>query len=346
MRLVRNDAADFRSLWEALWRADDWRHPLHQPRNRDYYLEYFRASRFSDASVVVANGTLPVAGLVMAVRHGEDGAVDLAAHGQPLHLLEVSSSPPAARRAAARLMVEEVDRLIAQHSVANVTFQDFLRDGCLSDVGEALLERGARANPFFTCVIDLSPTEADLRTAVSRRTKGHINWGEKHLDLLLLERENVTPEHLEAFRRLHVEVAGRETRSAGSWAMQYEMVRGDEAFAILASLEGRLVSASLFCRSDRTCYYGVGATRRELFDRSISHVLMWRAIQHSKRLGLRWFEVGERLFPEVGLRRPDEKELGISRFKGSFGGGTRVRLDLRLEQAAARAASKRSKEES
>lgn len=332
MRLVRVDEPEFAARWAELWDADELQYPLYQPRNRDYYVEYHRGSRFTDLSAVVLQAGQPLAGVQLALREDELGA-DLAAHGQPMLLLERASATATQRRQAARVLRDQIARVVADTRARTVAYQEFLREDRLSPFAEELQQLGARARPTYTRVLRLDRPEAELRADVSRRTKGHINWGERHLTVRVLDAGTVRPEDIEAFRQLHRDAAGFETRSARSWQLQYEMIRAGEAFAVFAFHEGTLASASLFCCSPRFCYYGVGASRRELFDRPISHVVMWRGIHYARQIGCVRFETGEQRYP-TDDPAPSEKELGIARFKASFGGDTVMRLRLTIDDAA------------
>jgi hypothetical protein len=60
---------------------------------------------------------------------------------------------------------------------------------------------------------------------------------------------------------------------------------------------------------------------------------MWRGIQHARQIGCVRFETGEQRYPNDDASPPTEKELGIARFKASFGGDTVMRLQLTLEDA-------------
>ena len=71
-------------------------------------------------------------------------------------------------------------------------------------------------------------------------TANLINWGEKNLVLTFEDADTIQEESIERFRQLHIQAAGRETRSQETWQSQYEMVRNGEAFLIFGELEGEL----------------------------------------------------------------------------------------------------------
>ncbi|SVE16488.1 uncharacterized protein METZ01_LOCUS469342, partial [marine metagenome] len=150
--------------------------------------------------------------------------------------------------------------------------------------------------------------------------------------LKILDSKTITWEYMQEFHSLHIREAGRETRSEESWKRQYEMVKADEAFVIFGTFENQLVSAGFFSYNKTNCYYQVSASRRDLFDKPLFHAIMWTAILYAKNLGCRWFEVGEKYFPNHPADKiSTTKELGISNFKSGFGGETRMFLDLTLD---------------
>ena len=148
----------------------------------------------------------------------------------------------------------------------------------------------------------------------------------------VFDKSQLTWEHMEAFRQLHIREAGRKTRSEKSWRRQFEMVQAGEAFVILGEWNDRLVSAGFYFMNKTNCFYGSSASRRDLFDKPLFHALMWKAILHVKEIGCHWLEVGEQVFPsQTSESTPTLKELGISEFKAGFGGQTRMYLDVLLD---------------
>jgi len=180
----------------------------------------------------------------------------------------------------------------------------------------------------FTQVIDLSGSEEELRARVRKSYKSLINWGEKNLSLTLRDQNSARVEDMEAFRLLHIEVAGLETRTPQTWKIQMKMIQENEAFLVLGYWDNALVTAAIFIHSPRYCYYGASASKRELFEKPLTHAVIWKAILHAKEIGCRWFEVGEQLFPAQTNSELSPKEQKISAFKKGFGGSTCIRTDI------------------
>ena len=137
---------------------------------------------------------------------------------------------------------------------------------------------------------------------------------------------------MNGFRELHQYVSGRQTRSRKSWSLQYDMVQADEAFVITGRVEGDLVTAALFCRSHKYCYYGVSASKRELFEKPLTHILIWRGLCYAAHRGCRYFETGTQLFQQPDVEVHSRKELNIATFKKGFGGYTAARLNMEVNR--------------
>jgi hypothetical protein len=325
MDMITAGASDFDACCTRLYMADPIQPPLYSRLNMEYAREYARSSAFEDASLVLMEHEMPVAGVRMAVGGG-DGAVELTACGRPTLYVEDQHESYGTLRRARKLVREQLDRLIADREVRTIHHRDHLSE--LSAFGRYLLTRGAHAEPYLTQVVDLRVSDQELHRQLHHSVKAEVNWGLKHLELRTLGPGEITPRDMDAFRELHLRVAGRETRSRRSWDLHHEVVRAGEGFMVDGSYGGELVTAALFLHTPRHCYYGVSASDREYFDKPISHAVIWTAMLHARSLGCERFETGEQLFPRQGAGQRGSKELHISDFKHGFGGRTVVRLDV------------------
>jgi lipid II:glycine glycyltransferase (peptidoglycan interpeptide bridge formation enzyme) len=259
------------------------------------------------------------------------GSTEISCFGLPLLYTESPRADTAALFRAQRLIRTEVEGLLQTLPAETVIrYKDSLKGGYLSLLGRTLLDRGAEVTPSFSQIIDLTLSEESLHKRVTKAYKWAVNWSKKNLSIQVIDQGSITFEHVEQFRLLHSEAAGRETRTRASWALQYDMVCAGEAFCVFAYLKGVLVSAALFPYSKSHCFYGVSASRRDLFDKPLSHGVIWSALMHAKQLSIRSFEMGEQLFPMTPRLNPSHKELGISFFKRAFGGEAKISLDIRL----------------
>ena len=81
------------------------------------------------------------------------------------------------------------------------------------------------------------------------------------------------------------------------------MIKNNEAFLVLGEASGKLITSALFQYSDNSCYYSVSASKRELFDKPISHIVIWEAINYAKSIGCQSFETGEQIYDKDNRER-------------------------------------------
>lgn len=326
MNLVRTTDTRFAALWNRLYAEDALQYPLLTPLDIQYSREYAHDSKFEDVSFLTEENGTPLMGVRAAIRTHPDGRKEISGFGRHLGFLEAQKMDAPSRDGSAGMVREELQNILQAHGGATALHIE--QRPTLSPVSRLLLDSGGRSTARFTQIINLLVPETQLRSQLRKSYKSLINWGTKNLQLRLLDHTNANAEAMEQFRLLHIEVAGRETRSKTSWDLQLEMIRQNEAFALLGDLEGQLVTAALFIHSPKYCFYGVSASKRELFEKPLGHIVLWTAILQAKKIGCQFFETGEQLFPNEGAAPPTPKELNISGFKKGFAGETHVRLEI------------------
>ncbi len=329
MKTVRVNDSEFNKYWKHLFLGSGYQHPLYQTWNIRYYESLLNGSCLKNCSFLIQEQDTPFLGVCVTMNTSPDGTNKLSGFGVlPLFYVENGDLDNTQLRGAYKLLKAEFDRLVKMHSATCIIYEDFLGNGNLSFVGKYLLGKGADAVPFFRQLIDLSAPEDELFRQIRKSYKSLVNWGSKNLSLRIIDKETITLEDIERFRLLHFRAAGRETRSKHTWYMQYEMVCHDEAFVIVGELHGELVTAGLFSYSPQYCYYGVSASKREMFNKPLSHSLIWSAMLYAKDKGCNLFEMGNLSYPRQGDAVPSKKEMDISTFKQGFGGQTQVRLNI------------------
>jgi len=323
MKIVTCHEDAFPALWKRLWVRQPSRPPMYTSLAYAFYRQRpaDEGATLVDHSFVVVDGDKPVAGM-QAATVAVGGRLDLRAYEVPLMVME---DPDVIDRRNYRRHFLRHFETILPAGRGSVFSRDPLENGQLSFFTSYLLQNGGVCTPTFLQVLDLTVTEEELHRGIRKSYRSLVNWGERNLEIEILDSASQVEAGMAGFRTLHKEVAGRETRSPTSWQWQVEMIRAGEAFAVLARLEGRLVTAGFFMHTPSCCLYGSSASIREL-DKPLSHATLWTAILHARSLRCSSFEMGERLYPGQGT--PSPKELGISLFKGGFGGATRVALNI------------------
>ena len=176
-----------------------------------------------------------------------------------------------------------------------------------------------RLQPSTTRIIDLCQSEVDLKRAIRKSYHSLINWGLNSMEIEIHDKSNIKWNIIEKFRDLHIKEAKRETRSIDTWQKQFEAISLGLAFCVTARLDQELVSAAYFLCPDKICYYGSSASRRDLFDKPLSHAIIWKAILESKRRGDHLFNIGSTYEYKFNKLATD-KEKNIAYFKEGFGG--------------------------
>lgn len=185
-----------------------------------------------------------------------------------------------------------------------------------------LMEKGAVCNyTDFDCFVDLSMNSNEILSKIRRTNKYSIKKAEGLWKSVIVSRESSIDEISKAFklfRELHIEVAGRETRSIFTWKMQEKALKNSDDFLVLLYDEfNSLIGASLFSTTGSAVSYSVAAYKRELFKQPVGHLSLWLAIEHSKILGKKWLYLGKRPYPNDSFT-PTEKEIAIGHFKEGF----------------------------
>jgi hypothetical protein len=328
MDVIYRDNPIFFQYWEKIGQSRI-EGVLFSQSNIEYSIEYSRESMFHDLSMIIVEDDCPVLAVIISLEINPKKERILNGFGRPIRYIESNDVDTSSLKRAHKLFRNLFNSILEEHKPEMIVYQDYLCNGNLSFLGRSLMSMGATSTPYFSQIINISQPEKVLRQQLRRSYKSLINWGDKNLNVHLLDSKTITEEDMEAFRRLHIKVSGQETRSVDTWKIQYEIIIEGGGFAVFGYLGAELVTTAFFIHNSICCYFGVSASIRELFDKPLSHIILWKAIIHSKELGCSVFEVGEQLFCKQGS--PTNKELGISLFKRGFGGETQVRLNIRAE---------------
>ncbi len=190
----------------------------------------------------------------------------------------------------------------------------------LSEWHQQLLSIGAVVTVKHDLYIDLTLSMEEIRAGFRKSYRPLISSG---LKTWLSEVMDSTCSNIDVwneFKLLHQKVAGRITRSDETWNLQYQMILRNEAILVHlhdANMQNRMVGAGFFQFTRDSSLYAVAAYDRELFDKPIGHVVQQCAIETMKKLGIHWYQIGERLYPSDNPK-PNDKELSISLFKQGF----------------------------
>lgn len=123
------------------------------------------------------------------------------------------------------------------------------------------------------------------------------------------------PGDLERYYALHLETYRRTGARPHSLAYFDAIMRNGWANIFFAEHDGHPISAINVAVFKGSAAYWTGASATAFMHLRPANLLQWHAMQWAKDHGCRWYEVGE------AFQHPtDEKQAGLTQFKGSFGG--------------------------
>ena len=160
-------------------------------------------------------------------------------------------------------------------------------------------------------------TIEDIRSGFRKSYKPLVNKALKEWRVEVCEDDIETA--FEDFRKLHLEEAGKQTRSMSTWSIQKAQIKNKEAFLVTVRDDMELIGAGLFNYSRDIGLYSVGAYKRELFDKPIGHAVQMIAIKKLKEIGCKTYLLGQKA-TNLQDGSASSKELSISHFKDGFAG--------------------------
>jgi RimJ/RimL family protein N-acetyltransferase len=332
MKIIERQDPEFEAYWAALLRDHENPTALISQSHFDYRALYLGQTLEKQLCAVVVERDRPVVGTYFELLRSRRGrSLDATATHSALIL---ARDTPAPMRAGAEGVLRKwlADAAVASQ-IERMVFRDQLIDGGLSPLAHWALDHGASVESEFTQIVDLTTDETTLWRGLTKSCQWAVNWGRKNMTLKVRRDYQA----LEELRALHLEAAGGATRKAATWELQGEMMANDEAFVVTAELNGGpVVSAALFQLSHGHCYYGVSASDRQLFDKPLSHAIIWEAMRHTRERGCRRFCLGSQVWERFHwhLAAPSRKEVNISKFKRSFGGHSRPEFVITMPMAA------------
>lgn len=312
--------------WIALENVADQYVPVHYGyQNIIYQSKYFEAvyDDYTDISVIIFGGGTPVCIWPLAYWKrdieyviGSNGLEIL----PPLLLDDQFSTE--ARRKLFRNCLMALSEIMNCLGVSKCCFREVFMSSGYSIFSQCLLENGACVKTITEeCFVDLSMPLEHILAAMRRTNRYSIKKAQalwKSQIITKNDGELVINEVFDDFRKLHMEVAGRETRSLDTWILQREALKKSDDFVIMLYDDShKLVGASLYSTTGTAVTYSVAAYKRELFKQPVGHVSQWLAIKKAKALSKKWYYIGQR--PYSGdASKPTEKEIAIGHFKEGF----------------------------
>jgi len=322
--------------WAALWEALPFQLTCLSPSMIDYQHAYLRSAgkEVLDLSLVLLHDHVPCAIWPLTLTVGS--TINLTSLGkeiQPPYFVPGLSARTEKKIVANAIKL--VRLLQASIAIPNIYLEEFhlpiLPAVGLSEWHQQWMSAGAIANVKHDLYIDLSLTTEQIHANIRKSYRPLIEKGCKLWDVAHFDQNNINHHIWFEFKELHKEVAGRVTRNEETWSLQYQMIlNGDGFFIALRDKEDRrLIGGAFFQTTRDEGLYSIAAYDRNLFDKPVGHVVQMYAIQLMKKMGLKWYKLGERFFPS-DKPEPSKKELSISSFKQGFATHLLPRLCLTM----------------
>uniref|UniRef100_UPI0040487EEC hypothetical protein n=1 Tax=Polynucleobacter sp. TaxID=2029855 RepID=UPI0040487EEC len=309
---------NFYALFEALQEKQQWSLHTYSRLALEYYKQVAidEGSSFSDQSFLILKDGIPVFGFIGALINNS-GLINLLAYKPPCLIVEDFERSDNVINNLAWSKLNEIFLQVNGEAVIRA----YLQHNFLTNITIDLMRLGGIINTHLFQFINLENDQKILWKDIRKSYRSLINRGLREMDIEYVDSHNIKKSHIDLFRKLHIEVAGKETRSVDSWELQYEWIYNNEAFLYLARMDNEIVTAGIFTYTNSVCTYFSSASRREMFDRPLFHAIIWNSILKAKALGCKWFDMNEKYFlNHPSFTTSDEKLLSISNFKMGFGG--------------------------
>lgn len=318
-RFTKQDA------WEQVWQSLTYQPVNYQASTLDYQQIYFTGAGWAmqDFSMVISHDGKPCGIWPLTLgRYKAKTTISTAGAALMPPLLMASLGAKSVKNIYTKAL-HFLQELCIQLQIPMPTLQcpaDALTaSNGLTEWQQQLLRHGVLSIDRHELFVDLSLTMAEIRNTFRKSYKSLINKGLTLFNNEVLDARQLSRSSWEEFKNLHFEVAGRKTRGEASWDKQYEMVLGGAAFLVTARdrASGRLVGAGFFQHTRDEGQYAVAAYDRNLFDQPIGHAVQQLAIERMRALGLKWYKIGERRYPQE-MPPATSKEIAIGEFKHGF----------------------------
>lgn len=288
-----------------------------------------RNESYKDISVVLYRGGHAVGVWPLCIWREEGhiycGSAGDAPRGGIIPPLLTRMSKAEAKRKVYDKCITVLSSFLKESGGTKLRFCETVMESGVSLWHRKLMENGAKC----VCVThhlytDLALSMDEILGKIRRTNKYSISMEQQDYSIELYEKgdENIS-EAMQAFRKMHIEVAGRETRSIETWNMQEESIRNSTdctGYSFLILIRDRqtdqLAGSALFDATPSCAYYCAAVYDRSRFSKPVGHIVQAVAMKRLKEYGVRWYEVGERTY--ASDEDANEKLMNIGHYKEGF----------------------------
>ena len=213
------------------------------------------------------------------------------------------------KRGCYEVLISKINELTKEQSIGAFLFydNDYLIGNYYSKISSPIVE--------YDAYIDLSYTNDIIKSNLRKSYKSLVNWGERNLQIELIDSSCDCKTSFNQFKDFHVQVSGKITRSDKCWDIFEESLKNNSSFLVFAKFENQLVAASLIQYGNKIAYYSMGVYDRELMAKNVAvaHFNILYSVYYAKQIGLKEFDLGFCLNDNTEI-----KESNIFKFKSGF----------------------------
>lgn len=300
--------ADFNEREQSVWKESALYHQTQKgfyflDKSLQYDREYF-GDEYRDYSIVAFAKGVPVIAI-----HAHFNNTTFGFYTWPVTIHQLESAEPDSVNEAYKNVIAYIESLHKNGVIQGLSYYDnpYFNSAFIHDISTSKAQ--------YHAIIDLTLSAQAIKSNVRRRYKNFINWGERNLTTVVLDRNNPDRQLFLDYKNFHIHTSGRQTRNDRSWDLQFEMLERGETFLTLCYLEGKLVSGNLCPHGSETAFYGVGVNDRPLMAENmpIGHYPIFASILHAQSIGLKRFHMNK-----IEFKRADEKLNQLAQFKSGF----------------------------
>lgn len=284
-----------------------------------YYLEYMKDNYETviDFSYIVRDNGRAVGMCTMQIRKQKEQWYIGSNFGEIIPPILCKDISDKVRKRALRQCASIITQLSSELNVNTIKFRMQTYNKGIDYWYSLWMEYGASIFSIsHVCFTDLTLPLEQIHKAFRRR---YVDYIKESLRLYKTTIVNVNDRSaFSAYKNFHHQIAGRITRGIKTWEEQLNALASNNAFLVfIYNNNNEMVGAAYFFLSKDECYYLSGAYNRELFDKPVSHIVQYTAINYCIERGVKLYRLGERCYKGDDDART-EKELSISYFKEGF----------------------------
>lgn len=310
---------DNRNIWDIALQSMAYTPIAYSGSLVDYQNAYwtYHSDGYMDLSMIILHNDKPCALWTISIKLS-DGQYKLGSLGDSLlQPIFISDTPLKTRKNITSACINaaiKIGKELGQTIIESQTL--FLAKLGLGEWHQKIIQHNASVSVLHDLYLDLKPELTSLKSNFRKSYKSLISSGEKLWNVGVLDKQD--DDTWAEYRLLHLDVAGRETRSIESWNKQHDAIKKQEAFLVYLRDEKQvMVGGGLFHFTKDEGLYATGAYNRNFFSKPLGHVVQFRAIQELKARGVSWYKIGY-LPLASDIPQPTAKEISIGEFKQGF----------------------------